>query len=89
MRAAIERNGGRVFRTEGDAFRASFPIALQALQAALDAQRDLLAEPWTEDIAPIRVRMALHTGVGEVRDEDYVGPQLNRVARLLAAGSGV
>jgi predicted ATPase/class 3 adenylate cyclase len=34
------------------------------------------------------VRMALHTGVTEEREGDYVGPLLNRVARLLAAGHG-
>jgi predicted ATPase len=32
--------------------------------------------------------MSLHTGIGEVRDGDYVGTPLNRVARLLAAGYG-
>jgi predicted ATPase/class 3 adenylate cyclase len=34
------------------------------------------------------VRMALHTGVTEERGDDYVGPLLNRVARLLSAGHG-
>ncbi|HEX9438485.1 MAG TPA: tetratricopeptide repeat protein, partial [Roseiflexaceae bacterium] len=33
-------------------------------------------------------RMALHTGAVEVRDGDYFGAPLNRVARLLAAGHG-
>ena len=32
--------------------------------------------------------MALHTGDVEVRDGDYFGAPLNRVARLLAAGHG-
>ncbi len=36
----------------------------------------------------LRVRMALHTGSAELRDEDYFGPPLNRVARLLTAGHG-
>jgi predicted ATPase len=34
------------------------------------------------------VRMAIHTGVAERRDDDYFGQPLNRVARLLAVGSG-
>src|SRR5438552_9721024 len=62
LRQAIEANGGRVFRIEGDAFRAAFTTATQTLAAALEAQRTLYAEPWQEEIAPIRVRMALHTG---------------------------
>ena len=32
--------------------------------------------------------MALHTGVTEERADDYVGPLLNRLARLLTAGHG-
>src|SRR5262245_51951388 len=88
MRAAIERNGGVVFRTMGDAFCASFLRASDALEAALDAQHTLQAETWDPEIAPILVRMALHTGLGEVRDGDYVGTPLNRIARLLATGYG-
>ena len=32
--------------------------------------------------------MALHTGTAELRDNDYFGQPLNRVARLLGAGHG-
>jgi predicted ATPase/class 3 adenylate cyclase len=88
MRQAIEANGGFVFRTEGDAFRAAFDTALQALNAAVQAQCALETEPWAAEIAPLRVRMALHVGAVEVRDGDYVGPSLNRIARLLATAYG-
>src|SRR5436190_16045768 len=88
LRAAIEANGGFVFRTEGDAFRAAFPTAPRALQAALDAQLALHAEPWGEEIGPLRVRMALHTGEAELQHVDYTGPSLNRIARLLAVAYG-
>ena len=76
-----------MFKTVGDAFYASFPTAVQALTAALMAQRALHATDWN-DVCPLRVRMALHTGAAQTRDGDYFGPPLNRVARLLAAGSG-
>ncbi len=36
----------------------------------------------------LRVRMALHTGTAELRDSDYFGQPLNRVARLLGAAHG-
>jgi predicted ATPase/DNA-binding SARP family transcriptional activator len=39
-------------------------------------------------IIRLRVRMALYTGAVEVRDSDYFGPPLNRVARLLDAAHG-
>src|SRR5215210_362725 len=87
LRTAIEAHNGYVFKTVGDAFHATFSAAPDALQAALEAQRALLREAWGPT-GPLRVRMALHTGVAEERDEDYFGPSLNRVARLLSAGHG-
>src|SRR3712207_5036599 len=88
LREAIQAHGGVVFKTMGDAFYAAFVTAPDALQAALTAQQALQAEPWPETLGPVRVRMALHTGAAEHRDNDYFGPPLNRVARLLAAGHG-
>src|SRR5439155_8236588 len=61
--------------------------ATDAVQAALAAQLALHAEPWPEP-ARIRVRMALHTGASELREGDYFGPALNRVARLVAIAHG-
>src|SRR6476646_5569078 len=87
VRAAIVEHGGYVVKTMGDAFHAAFSRAPDAIAAALDAQRQLQAEPWGE-IGPVRVRMALHTGAAEERGGDYYGPTLNRVARLLSAGYG-
>src|SRR3954452_20700201 len=69
LRNAIEANGGYAYKMVGDGFQAAFPTALQALQAALDAQRALLSAPWPEEIGEIRVRMALHTGVTEERGD--------------------
>ena len=87
LRRCIEDHDGHVFKTGGDAFCAAFHTASDAAAAALDAQRALAREPWPET-AKLRVRMALHTGAVELRDGDYFGATLNRVARLLAAGHG-
>ena len=87
LRQAIEDNNGVVFKTIGDAFCAAFSTAPEALSAALTAQRALQAEVWSAPVT-IKVRMALHTGAVEGRDNDYFGPPLNRVARLLATGHG-
>jgi TolB-like protein/class 3 adenylate cyclase/Tfp pilus assembly protein PilF len=87
LRDCIEDHDGHVFKTGGDAFCAAFHTAADALAAALDAQRALHREPWPE-AAKLRVRMALHAGAVEVRDGDYFGAPLNKVARLLAAGHG-
>jgi predicted ATPase/class 3 adenylate cyclase len=87
LRDAIGQNDGRVFATGGDAFCTAFHTADAALRAALAAQRALAREPWPT-ATPIRVRMALHTGTAEMRGNDFFGPPLNRVARLLSAGYG-
>ena len=87
IRAAIAEHHGHVVKTMGDAFHAAFARAPDALAAALDAQRRLQAELW-DQVGPLRVRMALHTGAAEERDGDYFGPTLNRAARLLATGHG-
>ena len=78
LREAIEQHGGYVFKTVGDAFCAAFPTAPQALDAALSAQHILHSTTW-DGTDPIRVRMALHTGIAEVRDNDYFGLPLNRL----------
>jgi predicted ATPase/class 3 adenylate cyclase len=87
IRAAIHKHRGHIVKTTGDGFHAAFSRAQDAVDAAIDAQRSLQAEPWGE-VGPLRVRVALHTGAAEERDGDYYGPALNRAARLLSAGHG-
>ena len=89
LRASIEKQNGRVFKTAGDAFHAAFASAHAALAAALAAQSALHAEQWPlPGSAALRVRMALHAGVAEERAGDFFGAPLGRVARLLAAAHG-
>ena len=87
LRSCIESGGGRVFKTVGDAFCAVFASPPAAICAAVDAQRALMVEPWPQG-AVLRVRMGLHTGVCEQRDDDYFGPTVNRAARLEAVAHG-
>jgi len=91
LRAAIEGQGGTVFKTVGDAFCAVFADPVAALGAAVAAQLALAEEDWGrqgEGFQAMQVRMALHSGLAEEREGDYFGPTLNRVARVLAAGHG-
>jgi len=87
VRDSIERCCGVVFKTVGDAFCAAFHSAPDALSAALDAQYLLTNRHWEESMK-IRVRMAVHTGEAELIDQDYIGPSLNKVSRLLSAAHG-
>ena len=86
LRDSIESAGGRVFKTIGDAFCAVFDAPDAALRAARDAQPALGAIQVSG--RTLRVRMAVHAGEVEIRDDDCFGPPLNLVARLLAAGHG-
>lgn len=85
-RAAIEGHGGYVFKTVGDAFCAAFGRAGDALAAASAIRGALAAEEWGP--TPIRVRMGIHAGTADLRDGDYFGQTVNRVARISSAGSG-
>jgi len=87
MRAAIEKNRGHIFKTVGDAFCAAFSSPSDAVAAAIDAQRALRANDWS-DVHGLRVRIAIHSGDCELRDGDYFGPTVNRTARLVATGHG-
>lgn len=81
----ITGHHGRVFKTIGDAFCAAFAEPRDALGAAVAGQSALRE---LDDGPPLRVRMALHCGEADERDNDYFGPTVNRVARLLATAHG-
>jgi predicted ATPase/DNA-binding CsgD family transcriptional regulator len=66
---------------EGDSFVAGFARASDALACALEIQRRLIEEP-------LFVRMGLHTGEIEVREDRYDGPTIIRAARLRDIGHG-
>jgi predicted ATPase/class 3 adenylate cyclase len=87
LRGAIEKHGGRVFRTVGDGLCAVFRNGTGAVAAALDAQLALLGESWGE-IGDLPVRMAVHTGEVEAYGQDYSGGALNRIGRLLGLTHG-
>src|SRR6201999_1199074 len=66
---------------EGDSFVVAFARATDAVSCALELQR--------APLAPIRLRIGVHTGQIQLRDEgNYVGPTINRTARLRDIGHG-
>ncbi len=60
---------------EGDSFVVAFARATDAVACALKLQQ--------APLAPIRLRIGLHTGEVRLRDEgNYIGPTINRTSRL-------
>src|SRR5271166_3983092 len=60
---------------EGDSFVVAFTRASSAVACALQLQR--------APLAPIRLRIGVHTGEVQLRDEgNYIGTTINRTARL-------
>ena len=78
LRSAIEAHDGFLFSHTGDGVAAAFASPGSAVDAAIDAQREL----------QLPVRMGIATGEAELRDNDYFGTVLNRAARVMAAGHG-
>jgi predicted ATPase len=81
LREAFSRHGGVEVDTQGDAFFVAFTRAIDAAQAAAEAQRAL-------SDGRVRVRMGLHTGEPVVTGEGYVGMDVHRAARIMGAGHG-
>jgi predicted ATPase len=81
LRDAFGSHFGVEVDTEGDAFFVAFQRASDALAAAVEAQRALTD-------SPVKVRMGLHTGEPLVTEEGYVGIDVHRAARIMAAAHG-
>jgi hypothetical protein len=77
VNAAVAARGGvrPQEQGEGDSFVAAFARASDAVACALELQR--------APLAPIRLRIGIHTGEIQLRDDsNYAGPTINRTARL-------
>ena len=87
LRDAVVAHDGYVVKMRGDGAHAAFANATNAVHAARDAQRALVAEDWGS-AGELRVRMGIHTGPAQARDGDYYGSAVNRAARLMSAAHG-
>ena len=81
LRSVWSSHSGIEIDTQGDAFFVVFERASDAVAAAGAAQAAL--EP-----TRLRVRIGLHTGEPMLTDTGYVGMDVHRAARIVAAGHG-
>jgi class 3 adenylate cyclase len=93
VRGQVAAHHGHEVGTEGDAFMVVFQSARDALHCAVNVQRAIAAADWAPLIKPLRIRLGLHTGEpilathpnGKV---DYLGPVVNRSARIMQSAHG-
>jgi predicted ATPase/class 3 adenylate cyclase len=81
IREALAAHEGVEVDTQGDSFLCAFARASDAVAAAAAAQRALQQ-------TPVEVRMGIHTGEPTRTEEGYVGVDLHRGARVMAAAHG-
>ena len=87
LRQAFEEHDGYEVDCEGDSFFVAFPRAENAVAAAVKVQQALEDSEWP-GTGPLRVRMGIHTGEPMTVPPKYVGIDVHRAARIMAAGHG-
>jgi len=74
----IERHHGRIANTAGDGLIAEFPSVVEAVQCAIEVQRELSADAQNG----LRFRIGVHLGDVMVDGQDLLGEGVNLAARL-------
>lgn len=77
----IERHHGRIANTAGDGLIAEFPSVVEAVQCAIDVQREL-GDRSRAPGGALRFRIGVHLGDVMVDGDDLLGEGVNLAARL-------
>lgn len=83
VQATVIEHGGKVFKTVGDAVCAVFNDPTSALRCSIRANEVLSEQAWPTS-KPIKIRSAVHAGPVLAKAQDFFGPAVNEVARLLS-----
>jgi class 3 adenylate cyclase len=87
LREATDKWDGYEVETSGDAFFGVFPRAISALHAAIDIQKQILKNPWPDNV-DVELSIGLHTGEPWLVEDGYVGLDLNRTYRICELARG-
>ncbi|WP_246081766.1 adenylate/guanylate cyclase domain-containing protein [Nocardioides litoris] len=90
VRQRVERYRGQVVKGFGDGFMLAFRDAEAACRAARGIQKDLrrTLDPRLRVVAPLKVRIGIHTGPVVTKDGDYFGRNVAMAARVGALATG-
>ncbi len=87
LRTAFAQWRGREMGTEGDSFFVVFTSVGDAVNAAVQVQRELGMHSWPAG-ASVRVRIGLHTGEPTRHEDGYVGMDVHHAARVASSAHG-
>ncbi len=89
IREVIREYGGQELVEAGDGFLVSFAETRRAVECAAAAQRALSGCEWPVVSEPLRIRMGLHAGEVEPKENgEYRGIVINRAARVRDTAHG-
>jgi class 3 adenylate cyclase len=84
MEAAVTGHGGRIVKTIGDAFMAEFAVPSAAVEAAIEAQRQIRERFAASDV-PVRIRIGINAGEPIEEGGDLHGASVVIAKRLESA----
>jgi predicted ATPase/class 3 adenylate cyclase len=87
IREALAGQGGIEVSTEGDSFFAVFTDPVAAVRSATEIHMEL-AQRSAEWPSPVKVRIGLHTGIGMLGGDNYIGVDVHKASRIASAAHG-
>lgn len=85
VRSALTNFAGREIKHTGDGIMASFASVSNAVEAAIEIQRRVMANNVAEGDIPLHLRVGINAGEPVVEDDDLFGVTVQLAARLCAA----
>lgn len=87
IRDSLAEGGGIDVSTEGDSFFAVFTDPVAAVRTASDIQKKL-SEQSSGWPSPVKVRVGLHSGIGMLGGDNYIGVDVHKASRIATAAHG-